>query len=201
MGWLRLVGSLKLYVSFAIEPYKRDYILQKRPMILRSLLIVATPYHLEIPSHIYRYILYIHTRTHIYAHIYTYTQVYTYTYIHTQHKRIYIYVHKHTNARKHAQTHHCISKKKSISSHLAIQHVIIRVVHHIHTCIYTDTHMCIYTYVHANAGISIYAQIHRYKNKYIHVFIHVFIHMRVHIFVYIYHQISAYLAIPARPYE
>ena len=45
MGWLRLVvGSLKLQVSFAKEPYKRDYILQKRPMILRSVLIVATPY-------------------------------------------------------------------------------------------------------------------------------------------------------------
>jgi len=43
MGWLRLVGSLKLQVSFAKEPYKRDYILQKRPIILRSLLIVATP--------------------------------------------------------------------------------------------------------------------------------------------------------------
>jgi len=43
MGWLRLVGSLKLQVSFAKEPYKRDDILQKRPMILRSLLIVATP--------------------------------------------------------------------------------------------------------------------------------------------------------------
>jgi len=44
MGWLRLVGSLKLQVSFAKEPYQRDYILQKKPMILRSLLIVATPY-------------------------------------------------------------------------------------------------------------------------------------------------------------
>jgi len=44
MGWLRLVGSLKLNVSFAKEPYKRDYILQQRPMIVRSLLIVATPY-------------------------------------------------------------------------------------------------------------------------------------------------------------
>jgi len=44
MGWLRLVGSLKLYVSFAKEPYKRDNILQKRPPILRSLPIVATPY-------------------------------------------------------------------------------------------------------------------------------------------------------------
>ena len=44
MGWLRLVGSLKLYVSVAKEPYTRDYILQKRPTVLRSLLIVATPY-------------------------------------------------------------------------------------------------------------------------------------------------------------
>ena len=34
MEWLRLVGSkLKLQVSFAKEPYKRDYILQKRPII------------------------------------------------------------------------------------------------------------------------------------------------------------------------
>ena len=29
MGWLRLVGSLKWYVSFAKEPYKRDDILQR----------------------------------------------------------------------------------------------------------------------------------------------------------------------------
>ena len=43
MGWLRLVGWLKLYVSFAKEPYKRNDILQKKPIILRSLLIVATP--------------------------------------------------------------------------------------------------------------------------------------------------------------
>ena len=44
MEWLRLVGSLEVKVSNAKEPYKRDDILQKRPMILRSLLIVATPY-------------------------------------------------------------------------------------------------------------------------------------------------------------
>jgi len=31
-------------ISSAKEPYKRAYILQKRPVILRSLLIVATPY-------------------------------------------------------------------------------------------------------------------------------------------------------------
>jgi len=36
MGWLRLVGSLKLQVSFAKEPYKIDYILRERPTLLRS---------------------------------------------------------------------------------------------------------------------------------------------------------------------
>jgi len=49
MGWLRLVGSLKLYVSFA--EYRLFYrsLLQKRPIILMSLLIVATPYHTANP--------------------------------------------------------------------------------------------------------------------------------------------------------
>ena len=51
MGWLQLVGSLKLQVSFAKEPCKRDYILQKRPVILRSLLIVATPQALGPHAH------------------------------------------------------------------------------------------------------------------------------------------------------
>ena len=31
MGWLRLVGSLKLQVFCAKEPYKKDDILQERP--------------------------------------------------------------------------------------------------------------------------------------------------------------------------
>ena len=44
MGWLQLVGSSKLQVSFAKECYKRDKILQKRPIILSRLLIVTTPY-------------------------------------------------------------------------------------------------------------------------------------------------------------
>ena len=43
MGWLRLVGSIKLHVSFATEPCKRDDILQKRPIISRRLLLVTTP--------------------------------------------------------------------------------------------------------------------------------------------------------------
>ena len=47
MGWLRFVGSLELYVSFANEPYKRDDILQKRPIILSILLTISTPPHIH----------------------------------------------------------------------------------------------------------------------------------------------------------
>jgi len=43
MGWLRLVGSLKLYVSFAEYSLFYRALLQKRPINLRSLLILATP--------------------------------------------------------------------------------------------------------------------------------------------------------------
>jgi len=45
MGWLRLVGSLKWQVSFAEYCLFYRALLQKRPIILRSLLIEATPYH------------------------------------------------------------------------------------------------------------------------------------------------------------
>jgi len=44
MGWLRLVGTLKLQVSFAEYSLCYRSLLQKRPTILRSILIVATPY-------------------------------------------------------------------------------------------------------------------------------------------------------------
>jgi len=64
MQWLRLVGFSKLQVSFAKEPYKKDNILQKRRIILRSLLTVATPYieschelwaHQSVPAHCNRH--------------------------------------------------------------------------------------------------------------------------------------------------
>ena len=56
MGWLQLAGSLKSNVSFAKETCKRDDILKKKPMIFRSLLIVATPY---VHVYVYMDILYI----------------------------------------------------------------------------------------------------------------------------------------------
>jgi len=45
--WLRFVGSLKLQVSFAEYCLFYRALLQKRPIILRSLLIVATLYSLH----------------------------------------------------------------------------------------------------------------------------------------------------------
>jgi len=44
MGWLRLVGSLKLLISLAEYRLFNRALLQKRPIIWRSVLIVATPY-------------------------------------------------------------------------------------------------------------------------------------------------------------
>ena len=70
MGWLRQVGSLKLYVTFAKEPYKRDYILQKRPIILRSLLIVATPYVNMYDT--YMSVIVLNSSPHKYIHTYIY---------------------------------------------------------------------------------------------------------------------------------
>ena len=43
MGWLRIVGSLKLKVSFAEYRLFCRALLKKRPIFLRSLLMVATP--------------------------------------------------------------------------------------------------------------------------------------------------------------
>jgi len=47
MGWVRLVGSLKQQVSFAEYSLFYRALLQKRPIVLRSLLIVATPIHVS----------------------------------------------------------------------------------------------------------------------------------------------------------
>jgi len=44
MGWLRLVGSLKSWVFSAEYSLFHRALLHKRPIILRSLLIAATPY-------------------------------------------------------------------------------------------------------------------------------------------------------------
>ena len=51
MGWLRLAGSLKSQVSFAEYSLFYRALLQKRHIILRSLLIVASPAHKQYLHH------------------------------------------------------------------------------------------------------------------------------------------------------
>ena len=58
MGWLRLVGSLKLQISCAEYRLFCRALLQKRPIMLRSLLIVATPYVYMDMHMIYMYMIY-----------------------------------------------------------------------------------------------------------------------------------------------
>jgi len=101
MGWLRSVGSIKLYVSFA--EYRLFYrtLLQKRPVIVSILLTEATPhpkslrnrhrqiYDIQIHIYIYTdiYLQYRYVSIFIYSnyidtHIYIYVYVYTHTFIH-----------------------------------------------------------------------------------------------------------------------
>ena len=97
MGWLRLVGSLKLQVSFAKEPYKRDDILQKRLIILRSLRVVATPYQRDLYSQKHT-LQHTHCNTHTLQHTYTATHPlqHTPTATHTlQHTHCLTYIHMH----------------------------------------------------------------------------------------------------------
>jgi len=73
MGWLRLVGSIKLSVSFAEYCFFYRALLQKRPIILSILLTEATP------SHIYVHALFyiICSIIHAYLHNIKYSIIYT----------------------------------------------------------------------------------------------------------------------------
>jgi len=99
MRWLRLVGTLILQVSFAKEPYEKDDILQKRPIILRSLLIVATPYCGFLLCHSFLLAILSKQRARVYicVHIYTYATV-CWPLCHsvkTMHVSVYLYVYVH----------------------------------------------------------------------------------------------------------
>jgi len=63
MRWLQLVRSIKLQVSFAKEPYKRGYILQKRPVILSILLTVAITYKMRISYRTFGTFMHLHVRS------------------------------------------------------------------------------------------------------------------------------------------
>ena len=76
VGWLRLVGSLELQVSFIECHLFYRALLKKRPIISRSLLMVATPYILRKSTESRL----IHSHTHTHTHI----RIHTHTHTHTQ---------------------------------------------------------------------------------------------------------------------
>jgi len=91
MRWLRLAGYLNLQVSFA--EYRLFYraLLQKSPILLRSLRIVATPY-LFLHTYIHNLNTWMHTLSQIwYIHVHTYAYCYSYMCI----LNIHIYIHIH----------------------------------------------------------------------------------------------------------
>jgi len=98
MGWLRLVGSFKLKVSLAKEPYKRDNTLQnfKEPTN-----------HSHPIRHTYRYrtaqLKRTHTHTHIHTHTHTLTHMCTLTHTHSL-TNTHICTHTHTNTHTHTHT-------------------------------------------------------------------------------------------------
>ena len=89
MGWLRLVGCLKIQVSFAKEIYKRDLYSAKRPVFLSILLIVATPYRLQSGELSLDVCVYIYIC--IYISIYVYLNLCVYMYIIMCARRLCIY--------------------------------------------------------------------------------------------------------------
>ena len=108
MGWLRLVGSLKWWVSFAEYHLFYRSLLQKRPIIWRSLLVAATPYVdckcaffcLSVTClHVYR-------STHSHTQTLTHTQAHTHTFTHS-HTHTYTHIHTHTHT--HTQMHTSMS--------------------------------------------------------------------------------------------
>jgi len=190
MGWLQLEGSSKLQVSCAKEPYNRDDILQKRPIILRSLLIVATPY-LQQQSHgicICTYIcMYIRISVYMYTCICPVARpsLYTYTYI-LVYKYIYIYKYLHIYILYIYMPNNGIPPLLYIISQQSrgiFQVYICTVIYlyvHMYICIQRDEYMNMYLYMY------IHNEVYMYMHIYIYVCIHILYTTILLVYVYMY---------------
>ena len=144
MGWQRLAGSLKLCVSFAKEPYKREDILQKRPVIFRSLLIVAT--HIRLLWTI----LLLH-----FMYIYIFTCVYVYIYVRhslkppitpTTRGERFLGVHcgGGTSLFHHRSTRAC--RRRALMLKMRAPNYLVFVHVYLFVCVYVNVHVYIYVY-------------------------------------------------------
>jgi len=109
-------------------------LLQKRPIIWRSLLIDATPYLYtwapvtweDVCLHIWKCL---RTFVHTYVYIHTYTRTSIHAYWHT-----YMHTYKHTYAHTHTYTY--------TYTRAAVTEKVVSVRIYIHTHTYTHTHIC-----------------------------------------------------------
>jgi len=101
----------KLYVSFAKEPYKRDYILPKRSVNLLILLIVATPqpstWYQTITDSFRRYWALVSRTRRAHPRMHTHTHAHPPPPTHPPtHPHVKTHPHAHAHAHAHAHTHH-----------------------------------------------------------------------------------------------
>ena len=196
MGWLRLVGSLELQVSFAKEPYKIDDILQKRPIILRSLFIVATPYVAALALcesrniHTYRCI---HQIIGLFCRIQSLLQG-------SFAKETYDF--KEPTTRSHPIAALALCESHDIHTYRCIRNICIDDTYAI---TYVHIYIYIYTYRHAKqtrarhmkqrqpyvrATIYIYIDVYMYIYIQMYIYIYIYIYIRIHMYVYMYKYIS-----------
>ena len=169
------ISSLNLQVSFAKEPYKRDDILQKRPIILRSLLIVATAYE-------YVYAICVHAcmRVCVYACVYIPTCRYIGPFLH-----FYMYLCVHIRHEM-FERYSCIVNLDLIVYTCIYMYICICI--HINTYISTYTYIYVYIYIYICICKPIY--MHIYMCIHVHVCMYMYIDTYIHIkFTYIYTHI------------
>jgi len=158
-GWLRLVGSLKLQVSIGECSVFSRALLQKRPMILRSLLIVAIQMWANRMSLIMRMSF---SRTNTHAHTHTNTEIspiigsrewvfHTHTHAHTRkhtntHTHTHKYTHTHTHIHTHPHTHTNIHTPLAWTSHVMFAMTHMCGVPYSYVC--RDSFICVQWYVH-----------------------------------------------------
>jgi len=229
MGWLRLVGSLKLQVSLAKETYKTDYILQKRPVILRSLLIVATPYCEWLPfsstwaERLYTYIIICMCMIYVYVYIYVYVlynNMYVYHFCICVYVCIYICIHIRSYVHAHVSICMCII---SVYVYMYVYIYVYIYVHmYTHMCLYVCVsflYMCVYLYIHMYTYTFICT--HTYVNltpahvqwnlrttlrecraqiHILYIYIYVYIYIYIHIHIHICIYTYVYMYICIKPF-
>ena len=168
MGWLRRVSSSKLLVSFAeYRLFKRSF-LRERPVILRSLLIAATPQHTATHCNTLQ-----HTATHCNTLQHTAT-----------HCNILQYIATRCNIQQHTATH-CKKYAGYLFQLVPLSHLHTHTHRHRRTHVQTDRQTR-FIYRHRFTCIHMYIYTYIYIYKYTHIHGHTYTKIQhMHAYTYI----------------